>query len=482
MLTNTRFLHWVFVALLIAAPLVRADEPAKSFRAGAATSNITPKLGAEIIGGFAPIPSKHIHDELHARCLVLDNGDTKLVIVVADNVGIAREVFDAAKAKLAETTGIPADHMLMSATHTHSAVSARGDSRTRKSETLSDYQQLVVDRIVDGVQRAIHQLEPARIGFGQADVPEELFNRRWFLTEGAEELRNPFGGTDQVRMNPPAASPLLVRQAGPVDPEVSFFSIQSSTGRPIALLANYSLHYVGGVGSADISADYFAVFADRIQELLGADRQDPPFVGILCNGTSGDVNNINFREKAPPRKPYEKIRLVADRVARAVYTAHQQVKFHDQAKLAAAQEELVLAVRKPTAEQQSQARETLAREGKPAWHPLEKIYAQRLLQQADAPDQVSIPLQALRIGDVGVFAIPFEVFTETGLELKERSPLRPAFTISLANGSYGYLPTPRQHALGGYETWLGTNFVEVEASTKITSTLLRLMSGLAKDN
>jgi hypothetical protein len=123
----------------------------------------------------------------------------------------------------------------------------------------------------------------------------------------------------------------------------------------------------------------------------------------------------------------------------------------------------------------------MAPEGKPAWHPLEKIYAQRLLQQADAPDQVSIPMQALRIGDVGIFAIPFEVFTETGLELKERSPLRPAFTISLANGSYGYLPTPRQHALGGYETWLGTNFVEVEASTKITSTLLRLMSGLAKE-
>ena len=59
-------------------------------------------------------------------------------------------------------------------------------------------------------------------------------------------------------------------------------------GRPLALLANYSLHYVGGVGSGDLSADYFGAFADGIQQLLGADRQDPPFVGIMSNGTSGE--------------------------------------------------------------------------------------------------------------------------------------------------------------------------------------------------
>ena len=64
------------------------------------------------------------------------------------------------------------------------------------------------------------------------------------------------------------------------------------------MLANYSLHYVGDVGPGHISADYFGVFADRIQQLLGADRQDPPFVGILCNGTSGDINNINPKVEA----------------------------------------------------------------------------------------------------------------------------------------------------------------------------------------
>lgn len=63
----------------------------------------------------------------------------------------------------------------------------------------------------------------------------------------------------------------------------------------------------------------------------------------------------------------------------------------------------------------------------------------------------------------------FEVFAETELELKERSPLKPAFTISFANGSDSYLPTQEQHELGGYETWLGISLVEEQASVNLVS-------------
>ena len=70
------------------------------------------------------------------------------------------------------------------------------------------------------------------------------------------------------------------------------------------------------------------------------------------------------------------------------------------------------------------------------------------------------------------------VFSEIGLELKAQSPLKPSFTIELANGGYGYLPTPKQHKLGGYETWLGTNKVEVQASTKIVNVLLEMFAEL----
>jgi sugar phosphate isomerase/epimerase len=91
------------------------------------------------------------------------------------------------------------------------------------------------------------------------------------------------------------------------------------------------------------------------------------------------------------------------------------------------------------------------------------------------PDTVQAVIQAFRIGDLGIASIPFEVFTEIGLEIKARSPFKDTFTIELANGSNGYLPTPKHHDLGGYETWLGTNRVEREASVKITARALEML-------
>jgi hypothetical protein len=115
----------------------------------------------------------------------------------------------------------------------------------------------------------------------------------------------------------------------------------------------------------------------------------------------------------------------------------------------------------------------------PVFHSLEKTYAQRIKQlETEWSDEIEIILQAFRIGDLGIATIPFETFAETGLEIKNRSPFEQSFTIELANGSYGYLPTPEQHQLGGYETWLGTNRVEVDASTKIVSELMSLFNTL----
>lgn len=457
-----------------------AQDAKPVFRAGAATSNITPPLGEMIVGNWTPIPATNIHDELHARCIVLDDGKTKLALVLCDNVGIPEEVFDEAKKQLHEATGLPTKNMLMAATHTHSASTARGASKMFRDTELTNYQEFLAHRISDGVRRAMAQLEPARIGWGKVDEPSEVFNRRWHVTNAAL-LTNPFGGIDQVRMNPPRGNAALDRPAGPTDPEVSFVSIQSIDGRPIALIANYSLHYVGGVRKGDVSADYFGYFAKFIENKLGATDQSPPFVGVLSNGTSGDVNNINFSSPSKRKyQPYEKMQEVAEKVASRVYEAHQQIEFHDWVALGAAEASLPLKVRQPTPAMLKHFEEVKARDASDPsqGHRREMIYAERIARLKDAPHELQIPLQAIRIGDLGIAAIPFETFTETGLELKEDGPFDQTFTIELANGSFGYLPTPQQHRLGGYETWLGTNYVEKGATTKIVATLLDLFKTL----
>jgi len=452
-----------------------ADSP-RVFRAGAAASNITPPLDEPIVGGWSSPPAKHIHDELYAKCLVLDDGKTKLVLVACDSLGIAREVCNAAKQIIHQKTGIPVENMLMAATHTHSSISARDVNRLVESKQLGEYQKFLVMRIADGVRRAVNNLEPARIGWGSVQEPTQVFNRRYFMKPGTP-TPNPFGGTDKAVMNPGQGNPNILKPAGPTDPEVVFLSIQSADGRPIALLANYSLHYVGPNAGNVISADYFDVFADRIQQLLSADRLEPPFVGIMSNGTSGDINNINAIVKSQKRwAPYEKMRQVADLLAKVVYEAHQKIKFHDWVELGAMQRELTLAVRKPTEKQLSYAHEILAKpdDAKP-YHIREKVYAERILQMHESPDQVCVILQTFRIGELAICAIPFEVFVEIGLEIKEKSPFGQTFTISHANGSFGYLPTAHQHELGGYETWLGTNMVEIQAADKIVGSLLEML-------
>jgi hypothetical protein len=74
--------------------------------------------------------------------------------------------------------------------------------------------------------------------------------------------------------------------------------------------------------------------------------------------------------------------------------------------------------------------------------------------------------------------MPCEVFCEIGLEFKRRSALQPAFMVELNHGYYGYLPTPRHHKLGGYETWLGTNRLEPEASEKLLDALVAMTKEL----
>jgi len=457
----------IFLGLVFATALSAAE-----FRAGAATSNITPELGSSINGGFQDGTATVIHDELNARCLALDDGKTKLVFVVADSCVIGRGIFDEAKKMVNEATGLPMENMMMSATHSHSCGTLQA---VGQSEPSPIYQRFVARRIADGVRRALNNLAPAKIGHGSASVPDQVFNRRWKMKAGSI-LPTPLGfTTDQVKTNPGIKNPNLVEPAGPTDPEVSFISVQSADGKPLALLANYSLHYVGGVGPGHISADYFGAFAVKIGQLLGA---GPEFVGIMSNGTSGDINNFDFRGSQEKQPPYGRIQIVANDVAQAVAAAVKTVKHTDTVPLAVAQKEITLALRIPTQDEVEKAREVMKTSKlAPRMETMEQVYARETVLLSDFPKEISAPLQIMKIGNLHISAIPAEVFVEIGLDLKKRHS--PTFTVSLANAYHGYLPTPEHHALGGYETWRArSSCLEVDASTKILAGLEQLFDQL----
>ncbi len=468
------------LALLLLIPLsnLPAADPGKPvFRAGAATSDVTAPLGTSINGGFHDREAAYIHDPQLARCLALDDGKTRIVLVAVDSCVIGREIFDEAKAMVEKVTGLPPSQMLMSATHSHSCGTMQA---VGQSDPDPLYQRFVARRIADAVRCAIQNLEPALIAWGAGSVPQHVFNRRYLMKEGGIPP-TPLGvATDQVRTNPGVGNPLVEKPAGPTDPEVPFLSVRSVEGRPIALYANYALHYVGGTGPGHISADYFGAFARMIGERLGADRSEPPFVGILSNGASGDINNVDVLGTQEKQPPYGQIRLVAGEVADEVARVHADLVWHDHVPLAAAQRELSLGVRLPTDEEVATARETM-RQSKllPRMETLEQVYARETVLLSEFPAEVSAPLQVVKIGDLRLAAMPAEVFVEIGLELKR---LHPGSTVvSLANAYHGYLPTPEHHALGGYETWRArSSYLEAEASTKMVKVLDEMMRELGR--
>ncbi|MDY0170988.1 MAG: hypothetical protein RBS80_30895 [Thermoguttaceae bacterium] len=490
---KTQWLRHLAVLPLVAAAIVfhttaaQAAEPEEApqrLLAGAATSNITPALSLDspIAGDWDRPPGTHIHDELFVRCLVLDDGETRVGIAVVDNLAIPRYVLDPAKQMVHERTGMKPEHILIACTHTHSAAPGRGRDRFALDPPLDGYQRFLADRIADGFQRAVEHLEPAEIGFGSADLPDEVFNRRWLMKPGTD-LPNPFGGTDQARMNPGVGNPNLLEPSGPTDPEIPFLAVRSAEGRPIALLANYSLHYVGGVQRGHISADYYGYFAREIARLLDAENTKPAFVGMMSNGTSGNINNINYRGGQKQFPPYGRMQMVANRAAAAVYGACQKVEYLPWVPINMISRDLTLGTRRPSPELVERARKIMAspedypRAGLPSPQAV-VAYAERTLKMHEYPAEVAIPLQALRIGELAITTIPFEVFVQTGLELKEKNPFPRSFTISHANSGYGYLPTVRDHELGGYETWLGTSCFEIEAEPKIVAALLEMLGSV----
>ena len=459
--------------LFILSGAARSADDVKPFSAGAAVANITPPLSGEIVGGFTPIPAKHIHDPLHARCLVLDDGRKKIALVVCDLLGMHRIVSDEARRLISQHAGVPREQVLISGTHTHSACNALEPRRFDPEAALDEYQRFVAQRIADGVQCAVNNLRPAELAFVKVEAPEHVFNRRWFMRAGTMPS-NPFGTLDLVKMNPPLGSPNLIEPAGPTDPTISVLAVRDLDGRPISVFATYSLHYVGGVGPGHVSADYFGMFCDDLAQLMGG-VQDPPFVALLANGTSGDINNNNFRQPRPAQPAYAQMHAVAGDVARKVQAGLAGAKYEREITLDARYSELPIGWRHPDKAQLEWARKTLAdHKPEPNKTDLSSIYAERVLRLDEYPETMPMPLQVLRIGDTCIGSMPCEVFCEIGLDFKQKCPFENSFMVSLNHGYYGYLPTPRQHELGGYETWIGTNRLEKHASDKMLAELVKM--------
>ena len=444
--------------------------------AGAAEVDLTPPLGTELAGLFDDRIATAVESPLLAKAIAISSGGRAVILIVCDLIYLPAPLVDRATAMITEQTGIGADRVVIACTHTHTGPATIA---TRVGAPVEQhYLDQLPGRIAEAAVVACDRLRPATIAVGTSTVDGICFNRRYFTDEG-------FVITHWGHR------PGKPWPAGPTDPTVTAILAEDLDGTPIALWANLSLHYVGVDDETMISSDYYGRFAAAVRAQLG-----DQVIAALSNGASGDINNVDPHRRVDltgTRRSIMVARAVAGAaVAATAMAVRQRDVVVDATRLpylaqryqvTAADLELAEMIIGATLRQaqgteraeaqgteraeaqgteQAQAQGTeedvpaawfsYAR-GNPVPGPLGARFARNLVELAELPEARPTTIGLVTIGELGLVAMPGEVFVEHGLRLKEHSPHRLTAVIGLANDHLGYLPTRQAFELGGYETW-----------------------------
>lgn len=423
-----------------------ADEQA--LKAGYGEVDITPELGHTMPGYFNERRADGVLDPLHCKALVLSRGDTTLAIAALDLLGVKAGLANKIREAVAEKTGIPADHVFVHTTHTHTGV------------TSSE----VADRLPGQVAEAVAKAKAAcvdepRVTFGSKEEYTVAFIRRYLMKDGS------------VRTNPGRNNPDIVRPIGTIDPAVNVITFQSAK----TLLVNFGLH-LDCVGGTKYSADYPFHMTTAVKESLGDDWNI-----LFLNACCGNVNHINVKDK-DQLKGYEDSRRIGRTLAEAVLDAHENARTIPIDALDARTETVMCPAREVPDEMLQWARQQMnADKTKASVRKFNEQTPSRLLALAERkgterPSEVI----AYRIGPVGLVGLPAEVFVEVGRDIKTHSLLEPTLIVELTGGSMGYVPHPRGYDEGGYESTYAAAPNSPETPVLWSKAAVRMLNEMAK--
>jgi hypothetical protein len=418
--------------------------------------------------------------QLFALAVVVDDGTDRAAIVVVDSCMMPRPLLDEAKQLASQRTKIRPDRILISATHTHTAPASMGCLGTDVESTYVPY---LREKLAEAIATAEANLEPAQVGWGVGNAAEYTALRRWIIRPDRIE-NDPFGNPT-VRANMHAGSNWdnVTGESGPEDPDLSLIAWRAMDGRPIAVLANFSMHYFSGV--EPLNADYFGRFCLGLEsqiarkERTGQADSRPPCVVIMSHGCSGDIWRRDYTQPAAARGPEPTIDSYTDGLLKIARSTFDAIEYESAADIEMAEMRREFRYRVPDKQRLQWAQQLVAAMGGRLPKSPEEVYAreQILLHERQSTEVV---VQALRMGGIGIATTPNETYALTGLKIKLQSPLSRTMVIELANGGDGYIPPPEQHGLGGYNTWPARSAgLEVAAEPTITEMALELLEQVA---
>ena len=395
-----------------------------SLRVGAAEVNITPSVGTQMAGSLTPRPAAGVQDPLMIKAIVIESGGGKVAYVILDLIALMRPEGDAAVLLAAERTGIPADHILWAASHTHTGPYT---SESVGAETALDraYLASIPARFAEAVESANDSLQPARVSRCRGHQLFLSHNRRVLYKDGrALNTWNIGHASPDVQ---------CVGMAGPVDPEVGILAFDDPAGNPLAVMFQYTLHANANHG-AYISGDYPAVVAARLRERFG-----PQVVTLYVPGACGDLNSAGLS-----------YRQVGDALAGEIIARMQDRRaMPGPVAIGADKREILVPYRDIHADQEQRLRDS----GWPAdcW---DLFRQEQAIMRREGMTETKAMLQAWHIGDTAFASVPGELFLEWGLKIKRESSFPWTYPVELGGDCLGYLITQAALDTGGYESLL----------------------------
>lgn len=479
---------------------------ARTLHAGVARRTINPLLGTGKAGlRLFGSPIQAIESDLTATVLVLADGETKVAVVATDLCVLSLGESDRLRTAVAEALEIAGSHVLLNLSHNHSSPAlpefmAMTDTaedvpfRTRYERDLRGW-------LVAAALEADARTQPARIGCG------------WGTSDIGVYRRETRDGRDVLGEVPDHA----------IDTTVGVIRVDDLDGHPIATLFRYSAHPVTvGSRSQVASTDYPGPARDVIEQNLGG-------LALFLQGCGGNVNprvGIGYEIDCSDTKNRIGLELGGEalKVAAAIRTATragERRPLGNVPNILFTPWERIDTTDTCTHLGATETTVALDYDALPSPERAREIHEhwRRLAEERRATDALDweirsaqkyehwaanlvaavehgkptheLRLQAIRVNDIVLGALSMEVFFETGLEIRARSPYPDTFVLGYSNGLYGYLPRAEDYPAGGWsldesyavpdllpQAWGMPVILHPDSANRAAAAMLELISGL----
>lgn len=426
-------------------------------QAGVSRVTITPPVGMHLIGFATRSGGAHsVRDDLYATALAFSDGVTEAVVVSCDLLIIHPDLVGRVRRHASAQTGVPGENIMLCATHSHSGPVTYAGSNSRPMDQAYAYVHNLAFLLSGSIKMAHDRLAPATLGFGRGQARIGI-NRR---------LTRP-DGTTVIAANPD----------GPLDPEIGVLRVDAAQGQPMAVVVNYACHpVVLGAGSNVISADWPGTMRRVVERATGG----------MCLFIQGACADINPLPGAPSDQ--EDLERLGIEIGGEAIAAWARIEPQPAGRVVACRERLFVPLLPSLHGDKRPQLVEMAREGSTLnWDELhDRLNALMpwMVEVVGTDDErrVAMELQAIRVGDTTLVSAGGEIFVETGLAVKRRSPMANVMFAAYTNGCVGYLPLPEDYARGGYEVEESYLFYRLpapiapQAAGLVEETALRLLS------